>query len=207
MQIFKRATAIGSGEAPEMGAAPAPRRLRLLVVDENPTARTVMARRLSHLNYDVALAENGFVTLNLLVTRSFDAILIDMGMTLLSGIATMKKIRASGLARHACFMMITSRTDSQSAVEALKAGADDHVTKPFDFDVLDARLRHACARAEAVGALSRHNAELDARVARRAMELGETREALHDLKVDRARLISSIQALHDELERLSASDR
>lgn len=205
MAIFRRSNNHNRSDAIEQGEDALPRRLQLLVVDENPTVRMVMARRLTHLNYDVAVAENGFVALNMLVARRLDAIVIDIGMALMSGITTMRKIRASGLARDACFMMITSRTDSQSAVEALKAGADDHVIKPFDFDVLDARLRHACARAEAIGALSRHNAELDARVARRAMELGETREALRDLRVDRARLVSSIQALHDEIERLSAA--
>ncbi|HEX7743276.1 MAG TPA: response regulator, partial [Sphingobium sp.] len=117
------------------------RRLRMLLVDENETARTVIARRLSHLHYDVAVAENGFVALSRLLTRPVDIILIDMGLTVLGGIATMKKIRAAGLAGHASFMMITGRQDSAAQVEALEAGADDHVVKPFDFDVLDARIR------------------------------------------------------------------
>ena len=64
----------------------------------------------------------------------------------------------------------------------------------------------ASARARRIGALSRRNVELDARVARRAMELGETRDALEQLQSDRARLVASIQALHDEVERLSARD-
>lgn len=205
MQIFKRMIDRRAGASDGMPVAAPARRLRLLVVDENPTARTVAARRLSHLNYDVALAENGFVALNLLVTRPVDIILIDMGLTLLSAVATMTRIRESGLAPHVSFVMITGRVDSASAVEALKAGADDHVVKPFDFEILDARLRHVAARAEALGALTRHNAELDARVARRAMELGETREALSDMHRDRARLVASIQALHEEVERLSAA--
>ncbi len=205
MQIFKRNKGPQPDEAEAQDARRLPRRLRVLVVDENPTVRAVTARRLSHLGYDVALAENGFVTLNILVTSPFDIILLDMGMTLLSGVATMKKIRASGMAGNAAFVMITGRSDSLAAVEALNAGADDLVVKPFDFDVLDVRLRHVSARAETLGALDRHNAELDARIARRAVELGETREALRDMQTDRARLISSIQALHDEVERLNAA--
>ncbi|MGW8202060.1 response regulator transcription factor [Sphingomonas bisphenolicum] len=205
MPIFKR-NRIRHGELD--GAAEAlrsPRRLRLLLVDENPTARAVVARRLSHLNYDVVLAENGFIALNLLVTRPVDIILVDMGLTMLPAVGMMQKIRAANLAGNACFVMIAGRLDSQSTVEALAAGADDHVVKPFDFDVLDARLRHLCQRAEQVGALTRHNAELDARIARRAVELGETREALREMQLDRARLVGSIQALHDEVERLHAA--
>jgi two-component system response regulator MprA len=87
----------------------------------------------------------------------------------------------------------------------LKAGADDYLAKPFDFNLLDARLRHVAGRADAVGALSRQYAELDARVARRAMELGETREALTQMQRDRAQLLSSIQVLHEEINRLSSA--
>lgn len=181
------------------------RRLRVLVVDEDATARTVVARRLSHLNYDVAIAENGFAALNLLVARPVDIILIDTAMVMLPGIATMQKIRAAGLAENACFVFIGGRQDSLSAVEVLEAGADDHIVKPFDFGVLDVRLHHLCARAEQLGSLARHNAELDARIARRAVELGETREELRELQADRARLVSSIQALHEELERVSTT--
>lgn len=205
MQIFKRNTMRQAEPTKPDNAARPHRRLRLLLVDENPTARAVVARRLSHLNYDVALAENGFIALNLLVTHPVDIILIDMGLVMLPAVATMKKIRAANLAGNACLVMIAGRLDSQSTVEALAAGADDHVVKPFDFDVLDARMRHLCQRAEQVGALARHNAELDARIARRAVELGETREALREMQVDRARLVSSIQALHDEVERLHAA--
>lgn len=204
MQIFKRNRSRRPDDQDISEIARPQRRLRVLLIDENPTARAVVARRLSHLNYDVALAENGFVAVNLLVTRPADIILIDMGLTMLPAVATMKKIRAANLAVSACFVMLTGRLDSQSTVEALDAGADDHVVKPFDFDVLDARLRHLCLRVETLGMLTRHNAELDARIARRAVELGETRETLRELQADRARLVSSIQALHDEVERLSA---
>ena len=182
-----------------------PRRRSLLLVDEDATARAVIARRLAHLHYDVVVAEDGFNALNRLVGRTVDIVLIDMGLQKLSAIATMKKIRASGVAENACFVMITGTQDSASIVEALKAGADDHVAKPFDFDVLDARLRHLCERAEELDTLARHNAELDARIARRAVELGETRDALREMQADRAMLVSSIQALHDEIARLSAT--
>ena len=204
MPIFKRVRSRRPDDHDMSETARPQRRLRILLIDENPTARAVVARRLSHLNYDVALAENGFVAVNLLVTRPADIILIDMGLTMLPAVATMKQIRAANLAASACFVMIAGRLDSQATVEALDAGADDYVVKPFDFDIFDARLRHLCQRAEQMGALSRHNAELDARIARRAVELGETRETLRELQIDRARLVSSIQALQDELERVTA---
>ena len=205
MQFFEPNSVQQDEPAEMMESSRALRRRRILLVEEDATARAVIARRLSHLHYDVVVAENGFAALNRLIARPVDIILIDMGLTMLSGVATMKKIRASGLAGEAGFVMITGRQDSAAVVEALDAGADDHIVKPFDFDVLNARLRHLCARAEEVSALARHNAELDARIARRAVELGETREELREMQADRARLVSSIQALNDEIARLSAA--
>jgi len=204
MQFFKLNPIRRPDRDDQTEAARPQRRLRLLLVDEDATARAVIARRLSHLHFDVAVAENGFVALNRVQSRSFDIILIDMNLAILSGIATMKKIRAAGLAGQASFVMITGRQDSANLIEALESGADDHIVKPFDFDVLDARLRHLCARAEELDSLARHNAELDARIARRAVELGETREELKEMQADRMRLVSSIQAMQDEIARLSA---
>jgi DNA-binding response OmpR family regulator len=201
MQFFR---AMDSSDSARTEGARPLRRRRLLLIDEDETARAVIGRRLSHLHHDVALAENGFVALNRLLARPADIILIDMGLKILPAIATMRKIRAAGLSGQASFVMIAGRQDSGSVVEALEAGADDYVAKPFDFAVLDARLRQLCQRTEEINALTRHNAELDARIARRAVELGETRDALQLLQADRARLVSSIQALNDEITRLSA---
>jgi DNA-binding response OmpR family regulator len=205
MQIFTRARDGGTEEQAEgRETRPALRRIRLLVVDENETALSVMGRRLSHLGYDVTLAENGFVALNMLVAQKFDLIIIDMGMTMLPGLATLKKMQVSGLLAQASIMMVTGRSDGAAVVEALEAGADDQIVKPFDFDVLDARIRHIVARAQQISEIARHNEQLDARIARRAMELGETRAALEEMQADRSRLVASIQALHEELERLNA---
>lgn len=205
MQFFRQNDSARDEDNAGMDSGRPLRRRRVLLIDEDPTARAVIARRLSHLHYDVALAENGFVALNRLLARPVDIILVDMGLAVLPAIATMKKIRAAGLAGQASFVMITGRQDSAGIVEALDAGADDHIIKPFDFGVLDARLRHLCQRADELDALTRHNAELDARIARRAVELGETRDALKEMQADRARLVSSIQALNDEIARLSAA--
>lgn len=208
MQIFKRdRTDAGKGEEPGSGRAEAKaqRRIRLLVVDEDPTALSVLGRRLSHMGHDVVLAENGFVALSLMQAQRFDVILIDMMMSMLPGIDAMKKMRASGLMGDATIIMISGRIESHAAVIALSEGADDHIVKPFDFDVLDVRIRHLVARADAMNMLVRHNDLLDARIARRAVELGQTRAELEELHADRARLVQSIQALHDELQRVSAA--
>ena len=179
------------------------RRIRLLVVDENPTALDVLGRRLSHLGHDVTLADSGLAASNLLVAQRFDLVLLEMAMPTLSGVQTLKKMRGSGLLGGTSVVMMTGRGDAAAVVEALDAGADDHVVKPFDFEVLDARIRHILARANHLEMLTRHNESLDARIARRAVELGEARAELEELQSDRARLVASIQSLHNEIERLN----
>ncbi|WP_300397376.1 response regulator [uncultured Sphingobium sp.] len=181
-----------------------PRRLRLLLVDENSTARAVIGRRLSHRHYDVTVVEDGFAAQKTLIIQPSDIILIDMDLQLLPAIATMEKIRAAHPGGHACIVMIGGASDTPKMIAALDAGADDHIVKPFDFEMLDARLRRVHARAERVNLLSRQYAELDARIARRAMELGETRETLRQLELDRARLMASVDHLQAEVARLSA---
>lgn len=198
MSFFQRDARMGTA------TQAAPRRLRLVLVDENATARAVIARRLSHRHYDVNAVADGFVAQRALMTRPSDIILIDMDLRLLPAIATMEKIRAAHPVGHVCIVMIGGAGDSARMIAALDAGADDHIVKPFDFDMLDARLRRVHARADRMALLSRQYAELDARIARRAMELGETREALRQVELDRARLMVSVDQLQAEVARLSA---
>lgn len=198
MSFFQRDARMGTA------TQAAPRRLRLLLVDENATARAVIARRLSHRHYDVIAVNDGFAAQKALMTRPSDIILIDMDLRLLPAIATMEKIRAAQPAGHACIVMIGGASDTPKMIAALDAGADDHIVKPFDFEILDARLRRAHARAERISLLSQQYAELDARIARRAMELGETRETLRQVELDRARLMASVDHLQAEVARLSA---
>ena len=175
----------------------------LLVVDEDARAREAMALRFSRMSYDVRLAEDGMVALALLSAHRFDVILVDMGLSVIGGAETIRRMRVSGLLGSAAIFSIAPQGDNPGALRALDAGADDHVAKPFDFDVVDLRMRHMVRRIREMDEMARHNEALDARVARRAMELGEIRAELDEMRSDRGRLIDSIQSLHDEIRRLT----
>ncbi|AUW56947.1 LuxR family transcriptional regulator [Sphingobium sp. SCG-1] len=180
------------------------RRLRLLVVEENADTRSIIGRRLSHMGYDVALAEGGPSAMSLLSEQHFDLVLIDASIAT-AGIATLRKMQASGLMEYAGVLLIIGRADSAAMIEALDAGADDTIVKPFDFDVLDARIRHIVSRARCVADLKRQNAQLDARVALRAVELGEARSQIAELSADRGRYADSILTLKLTLDSLNAA--
>ena len=175
----------------------------ILAVDDSRTNLGVIGRRLSHLGYLTALSDNGADALDLIAARGFDLVLLDMVMPRMSGITVLHESRGNPETADLPVIMLTGRSDPAAAVEALAAGADDHVAKPFAFEVLAARIERTLARARRINDLKRSNATLDARIASRAMELGEARSELAVTRADRMRLIASIQALNDEVERLS----
>lgn len=175
----------------------------ILVVDDSRTNLAVLGRRLGHLGYLTVLSDNGGEALDLIAARGFDLVLLDMVMPRLSGVQVLREIRGSHDTADLPVIMLTGRSDPAAAVEALAAGADDHVAKPFDFDVLAARIARTLLRARRIAELKRSNASLDARIAARAVELGETKTQLAATRADRQRLVASIQALNDEVERLS----
>ena len=176
----------------------------ILAVDDSRTNLNVLGRRLAQLGYMTVLSDNGPDALDLIAARGFDLVLLDMMMPNMSGIQVLREIRASRDTSELPVIMVTGCNDATAAVEALTAGADDHVAKPYAFEVLAARIDRVLSRARRIAALKRSNAALDARIAARAMELGEARTALAETHADRQRLLLSIQALNDQIDRLSA---
>lgn len=150
----------------------------IIVVDDSRTALSVMGKRLTRMGYTVALVETGMAALDIIQARRFDAMLLDMTMPVMSGIAVLREVRSSSVTASLPVLMLTSRSDPAAAVQALREGADDHVVKPFDFDVLAARIERLLGRARAFEGLRRANAVLDGRIAQRAVEIGELRLAL-----------------------------
>ncbi|OYY65948.1 response regulator [Sphingomonas sp. 28-62-11] len=177
----------------------------ILAVDDSRTNLNILGRRLGHLGYLVVLSDNGHEALDLIAARGFDLVLLDLVMPVMSGIDVLNEIRGSRETADLPVIMLTGRCDAAAAVDALAAGADDHVAKPFDFDVLAARIDRVIDRARRIADLKRSNATLDARIAARAMELGEARVELAETRADRLRLIASLQVLNDRFERLSGT--
>ncbi|MGK3905386.1 response regulator, partial [Enterococcus faecium] len=88
-----------------------------------------------------------------LAGRGFDLAIVDMVMPETSGLQMLAEIRGSRETADLPVIMITGRSDPQAVVEALAAGADDHIAKPFDFSVLAARIDRVVERARRIAAL------------------------------------------------------
>ncbi len=117
---------------------------RILVVDDEPQLRRVLRSTLSTLGFVVADAETGEAALELLREEKFDLILLDINMPGLSGLETCRAIRARS---DVSILMLTVRDRAEDKIEALDAGADGYVTKPFDVNELLARIRATLRRA------------------------------------------------------------
>lgn len=119
---------------------------RILVVDDEPQMRRVLRSTLSALGFVVADAESGEAAMERVRAEKFDLILLDINMPGLSGLETCRAIRSRS---DVSIIMLTVRDRSLDKIEALDAGADGYVTKPFDVNELLARIRATLRRAPA----------------------------------------------------------
>ena len=119
-------------------------RSRILVVDDEPQLRRALRSTLSALGFVVSDAESGDAALERVREEKFDLILLDITMPGLSGLETCRAMRARS---DVSILMLTVRDRAEDKIEALDAGADGYVTKPFDVNELLARIRATLRRA------------------------------------------------------------
>ncbi len=116
---------------------------RILVVDDDPQIRRTMKATLTARHYEVGDSRNGEEALDRLRSETYDLVLLDMNMPGIGGIETCRLIRSSS---DVAIIMLTVNNTEKDKVEALDAGADDYVTKPFSIPELLARIRATLRR-------------------------------------------------------------
>jgi two-component system, OmpR family, KDP operon response regulator KdpE len=120
---------------------------RVLVVDDEPQIRRVMRTALTTAGYEVSDARSGEEAVEQLGEEKFDLILLDVNLPGMSGLEACRLIRHDTLVPDVPIIMLTVRNAEKDIVEALDAGADDYVVKPFGIPELLARIRAALRRA------------------------------------------------------------
>jgi len=109
-------------------------RPRILVVDDDPLTRRGILRLLKLRGFDANEAQDGVTALAVLREGRFDAVLSDIGMPGLGGIALLKAVRAEH--KHLPMVLLTGAPSADTAIEALRYGAFSYLTKPCDSDAL-----------------------------------------------------------------------
>jgi len=115
----------------------------ILVVDDEPHIVRTLTINLRARDYDVASAADGRSALRIIKERTPDVIVLDLGLPDVDGIDVLRTVRETS---NVPVVVLSARHDSDDKIEALDAGADDYVTKPFGMDEFLARVRAAGRR-------------------------------------------------------------
>jgi len=123
--------------------------MRILIVEDNPRILAFLAKGLREEGYIVETAADGDSAYDKARSQGFDAAVVDVMIPGRSGFDLVRDLRAADIALPV--LMLTARDRTEDKVEGLDSGADDYLTKPFDFSELTARLR-ALLRRRVAGA-------------------------------------------------------
>ncbi|MCY1056961.1 response regulator [Nannocystis sp. SCPEA4] len=113
---------------------------RILVVDDNESNRSMLARRLEREGHTVQVADNGRSALNMLRSQDFDLVLLDVMMPEMDGYQVLEQLHADDKFRGLPVIMISALDEIDTTVKAIELGAEDYLPKPFDPVLLRARI-------------------------------------------------------------------
>lgn len=112
----------------------------ILVVDDEPQIRKMIEVTLTAYNFKVLEAESGNEALRMVGSHKPDVVILDLGLPDIDGVEVLKRLREW---TDVPIVVVSVRSDSSDIVEAFDLGADDYVTKPFNMEVLFARINAA----------------------------------------------------------------
>jgi two-component system OmpR family response regulator/two-component system response regulator QseB len=173
--------------------------MRTLLVEDDALLGDGLRAGLRQAGFEVDWVRDGADAAHAAETESFAAIVLDLGLPNMDGLAVLRRLRARGIKTP--ILILTARDAVQDRVTGLDAGVDDYVVKPVDLAELAARLRALVrrARGEAAPALRRGDLELDPAAHRvvfrgRSVELSAREFALlHELMLNAGRVLSREQ--------------
>ncbi len=137
-----------------------PNDYRILVVDDVKDNVSVLSDWLGRKGYQVEAASTGEQALQKVHEKPPDLILLDVLMPDLDGIEVARRLREAKDLKRVPIILLTARRSAADKVRGLRAGADDYITKPFDFEEVDARISAMLEKRDLYQALERANARL-----------------------------------------------
>lgn len=169
---------------------------KILVVDDDYASRLMLKKALEQYSYDVTLCSNGTDALNLLREQKFDLVLTDLIMQGISGIDLLEKLRE--LESDIATILLTGHASIETAVQAVRLGANDYLLKPINLEELQIRIKRAFERVE----LERRLYEAERKLTYNATIATTNHEINQPLTV----IISAIDMIKMELQKLNVQN-
>lgn len=115
--------------------------IRILIVDDFSTMRRIVKNLLADLGFtNTAEAEDGSGALNMLRNETFDFVVTDWNMPVMTGIELLKAIRADAKLKHLPVLMVTAEAKREQIIEAAQSGVNGYIIKPFTAQTLEEKL-------------------------------------------------------------------
>lgn len=114
--------------------------MKILIAEDDAVSRKVLEGTLRRLGHDVTSTSNGKLAWEILQTESYPVVISDWNMPKWNGLTLCRAIRSQNSSQYTVVLLLTARGGKSNYLEAMNAGADDFVTKPFDEEQLAARL-------------------------------------------------------------------
>ncbi|MDX9714384.1 MAG: chemotaxis response regulator CheY [Dissulfurispiraceae bacterium] len=116
-------------------------KIKVLVVDDFPTMRRIVKNLLKQLGFEnIDEAEDGNMALNKLRGGSFGLVVSDWNMPNMEGIELLRNLRSDDALKEIPFLMVTAEAEKEKVIEAIKAGVDNYIVKPFTAEILKEKL-------------------------------------------------------------------
>lgn len=116
---------------------------KALVVDDSGAIRKVERKYLEEMGFEVLEAENGEEALKVVEENpDIDIILLDWHMPVMNGYEFLVKLRSNPQWSHIKVMMVTTENQQKSVIDAIMAGANEYLMKPFDKEMLETKIRY-----------------------------------------------------------------
>jgi two-component system chemotaxis response regulator CheY len=167
--------------------------LQVLIVDDDASARDALAKLVADLDYSVRSAPDGETAIRMFEESPADIVLTDWVMPGLSGLDVCARLKMAPTPPY--LILMTALEGRARLVEGLRAGADDFVRKPVDFDELEVRLLAASRLVNALRRLASQNAHL----------LRASERSFAAARVDALTAIGNRLALQEDIERVSSN--
>lgn len=120
---------------------PADLNMKILVVDDMSTMRRIVKNILKQLGFaNMEEAENGQEALAKLRTESYGFVVSDWNMPVMAGIEMLRAIRADEKLKHIPVLMVTAEAQKENLIEAIQAGVNNYVVKPFTAEVMQEKI-------------------------------------------------------------------